>query len=96
MECLGGITYLERLDNIKLQIREYYGELNELKLGATRKVPTKPSFLSAYEMINKLRIPLVDGGLMDQPSLWLLEYEIIEQEITLMEAINKNADGDGK
>lgn len=42
-------------------------------------------------MIKKMQIPLVSGGLMDQPHLWLLEYRVIDQTVTLMETLDNLA-----
>jgi hypothetical protein len=81
------MIFRERLDNIRLEIQEYYGAINELKAHATSKVPMKPGYLEAYEMIKEMRIPLVTGGLIDQPHLWLLEYQTIDQTVKLMEAL---------
>ena len=43
--------------------------------------PKKTDVLVTYEMCIKQRLPLVAGGLMDQPHFWLLEQEVIEQTI---------------
>ena len=43
-------------------------------------------------MVNRLRMPFVQGGYVDQPALWLLEYHTIDQEVQLMEAISKLAE----
>jgi hypothetical protein len=48
----------------------------------------KHGYLEAYEQIRAFGIPLVSGGIMDQPHLWLLEYEAIDQTVKLMELIN--------
>jgi len=39
-----------------------------------------------------MNIPLVAGGIMDQPHLWLLEYAAIHQTVSLMEALNRQAE----
>lgn len=65
--------------------------MNELTNRATSKVPEKPDYLSTYEMIEEMRIPLLAGGYMDQPHLWLIEYRVINQTVKLMEALNNLA-----
>ena len=42
-------------------------------------------------MINKMRVPFVEGGYVDQPALWLIEYKTIDQEVQLMELLNELA-----
>jgi len=50
-------------------------------MGASNKVPKKPDILVAHEMCVKQRLPLVAGGLLDQPHFWLMEVEQIDQTI---------------
>lgn len=46
-------------------------------LGAD-KVPPKPDELVVYELLQKLNLPLAAGGLLDQPHIWILQYEVIK------------------
>lgn len=67
------------LENTREEIFEYYGLLNELKMGATSKAPKIPAALATYQLVKEFGIPLVAGGVMDQPYIWLLQYEIAKQ-----------------
>jgi hypothetical protein len=62
--------------------------MNEVKAHARADIPVKPGYLVAYENIERFRIPVWTGGLMDQPHLWLLEYEVIDQMMKLFDALD--------
>lgn len=53
-------------------------------MGASSIPPKKPDILVTYQMLQKQRLPLVAGGLMDQPHFWLMIQEQIEQTIELL------------
>jgi hypothetical protein len=40
-----------------------------------------------YEQCRDMGIPLVTGGLMDQPHIWLLEASVVKQETELLESL---------
>jgi hypothetical protein len=46
----------------------------------------------AYEIIKEMKLPFVAGGLMDQPHLWILEYQTIDQTVKTMDALNNSAE----
>ena len=73
----------DHLEAIRSEIREYYGQLNEVKLGARSKAPERPEEFVQYEIMQRFNLPLVAGGLMDQPWLWLQTQQIISEEIEL-------------
>lgn len=56
-------------------------------MGLKVKVPPKPEELIRYEMVNEMKIPLVAGGVMDQPHIWLLQYAIVKDVMAIFEAI---------
>jgi hypothetical protein len=45
-------------------------------MGVHRKSPEKPIEFIYYEQINELQIPLVGGGILDQPHIWLIQYAV--------------------
>lgn len=57
----------------------------------TGKFPDKPSYLVAYERVKMYGGRLVTGGLMEQPHLWLLEYETIDQMVKVQEHLDRVA-----
>jgi hypothetical protein len=88
----GGSLVVERLEKIRLEIREYYGQLNEIRAGLKPKDPIfKPDYLREWELCRQWHVMLNAGGLVDQPYLWLLEMEIVGQEATLMESLAAKA-----
>jgi hypothetical protein len=86
MERNGEIRAGEILEKLKKDIEEYYGACNEVRVGLRNTPPKKPDVLVTYEMLIKQRLPLVAGGLMDQPHFWLLEQETIEQTVERLKA----------
>jgi len=64
---------------------EYYGAINEMKTLAESQphivqkvtIPDKPEALILWQQCRELDMPLVDGGLEDQPHIWLEEISII-------------------
>jgi hypothetical protein len=52
-------------------------------------VPEKPDALRLYDQCKSTGLPLVAGGLLDQPHIWLMEYEACDQERKRFELINE-------
>jgi hypothetical protein len=83
----GGRIVQERLEKIKEELQEYYGLLNELQMGVTTKPPQKPNCLEVYDLYESIGLPLVAGGLLDQPHIWLMEYQTTKNQKELLEMI---------
>lgn len=81
----GGSDLARGLDELRLALYDYYGALNEVKTlsesnpssVATVKVPEKPEALVLWEECQALELPLVSGGLIDQPHIWLEEVHVV-------------------
>lgn len=84
----GGSRLADQLNALREDLRNYFGALNEVKAGLNTKVPDKPEALIRFEQCREMGIPLVDGGLLDQPHIWLMEYAICLQETQLWNAMN--------
>ena len=65
---------------------EYYSTLNEIKAGLNTQPAEKPYELLLYEQVSEMRIPLVAGGLMDQPHIWLMQYAVVRNIKALFDA----------
>lgn len=89
MGSKGGVVLSERLNKLEAALREYYGAINELRMGLNTKVPPKPPALVQYERCQALGIPLVAGGVIDQPYEWLQEIAVIIEQKTLFELLEK-------
>lgn len=85
----GGRLLGERLDGLRAALREYFGAINEVKEGLHVEPErlVKPDALVAFETCQNLGIPIVGGGLLDQPHIWLMEYIICQQETELFAAL---------
>jgi hypothetical protein len=62
--------------------------MNEVRAGIRSSVPYKPEKLKVYEATKESGLPLVSGGLMDQPYIWIAIFEVVNQEITLHDALD--------
>lgn len=80
------------LTELENDLVEYYSTLNEIKAGLNTQPAEKPYELLLYEQINDMRIPLVAGGLMDQPHIWLLQYAVVRNVKALFEAQARQAE----
>lgn len=84
-----GVELSERLEVLESSLREYYGALNEVKMGLKAKMPPKPKALITYEQCLDLGLPLADGGVLNQPYIWLQEVATIIEQKTLFEILEK-------
>lgn len=91
MGAAGGRLVLDEIETIKEEIGEYFGGLNEFKLGARGTPPRKPEILMMYEDVTKSGLPLVAGGYVDQPYLTSLYLEIARDEVKMWEHLNSLA-----
>lgn len=94
MGCFGGRRLEEILIRQRDELENYFGSINELRAGALAidKVPPKPAILRAYELVKSTGLPLVEGALMDQPHIWLRQYELVDATKKMWDAINALAD----
>lgn len=64
---------------LREKLENYFGAINEARMGVlTGDFPEKPEELRLYELSKSTGLPLVVGGLMDQPHMWLDQIEMIE------------------
>lgn len=79
---------LGRLEN---EILEYHGYLNEKKAGLIQNIPVQePVEMIRYKQVRAMGIPLVEGGVMDQPHIWLLQYAVCKNMEDLFAALEKS------
>lgn len=57
------------VSEVENSVVEYYGQLNELRAGASAKVPGKPAILMLSDRLKSSGLPIFAGGYMDQPFL---------------------------
>jgi hypothetical protein len=51
-------------------------------------VPAKPAALRKYELVKSTGLHLVSGGLLDQPHIWLMQWEVVDSVTKLWDAID--------
>jgi len=74
---------------LRADLEEYHGEINEVKHGIRKDIPEKPDELAVYELIKSTGLHLVPGGLMQQPHIWLMMWEIIDGTEKVFEHLDK-------
>ena len=90
----GGSLLAQNLLELQEALGEYYGALNELKHGLEATVPEKPEALILYDQIKEFGVPLVSGGVLEQPWIFMQEYKIVDnivKQMQLIEAVNAAA-----
>ena len=89
----GGRYVSRKLNELREAIREYRGGVNGLRVGVKPEKPlVKPEALVLYEGLIAMRVPLVAGAFMDQPHLWLMEYEVCREESMIFDRLESNQD----
>ena len=88
MEDPGGSLVAEILDETRNEVREYFGAMNEVRLGARSKIPPRPDKLRVYEAVKESGLPILAGGFMDQPYIWIEIFEVLAQEKMLQQILD--------
>jgi hypothetical protein len=70
------------------ELEEYYGVFAELKAGLSVSIPETPEILLYLEMCESNKIPLMAGGLLDQPHIFLIEANIARSKREMFKRIN--------
>lgn len=91
MGCAGGIILGELIEDLENRIDEYFGSVNEIRLGFRKVAADKPPELILYEQLIELQIPLIEGGLMDQPHIWIIQYATCKNRTAMWRSIMENA-----
>jgi hypothetical protein len=76
------------LEALRDYLLDYYGAINEVKANArsVKDLLEEPEAAALYRKCKSMNTLLVSGGLLDQPHIWLLEWNIVENHKTLMES----------
>jgi hypothetical protein len=91
----GGSALAEYLEWLRADLDDFFGAVAEVSQGlANERASQKPLALIRYEQCHAMGIPLVQGGLRDQPYIWLFEWAIISQVKTVFDAINSRGSQD--
>jgi len=54
-------------------------------------LPEKPEALILYEQTKELGIPLVEGGVVDQPHIWMEQYAVCAMRTKMWDALDAAA-----
>lgn len=86
---LGGSKLEGELQDLRKELENYFGFMNEVRMGLTTKIPEPPEALVRWHQCQTTGLPLVAGGLLDQPHIWLRELAVVIEISTLFERINR-------
>jgi|WetSurSiteA1Bulk_404760.scaffolds.fasta_scaffold361165_1 hypothetical protein len=86
----------EELEQLENSLLEFYGYENERLAGLKSDYVQKPIELIKMEQVQALGIPLVEGGLSDQPHIWIYEYAICNRVKTMIMAARAQTNGENK
>jgi len=85
----GNLELSRRLEELEQELQNYFGAIAEVRANVRTTVPDKPEALLLTEQCQELGLPLVQGGVEDQPYIWIREYRLCVQTKALFDAINK-------
>lgn len=93
----GGSRVEGGLEELRQALYNYYGAISELKtlaesdpsLASQVEIPEKPEALVLWEQCQANGIPLVSGGLLDQPHIWLEEQAVVISTQRQFDAITR-------
>ena len=80
------------MEELSAILWDYFGQQNELKERikiAPEDLIRKPEALIRYEQSKELGIPYVEGGVVDQPFIWMQEHAVIAQFFIQWNAVQR-------
>jgi hypothetical protein len=80
------------LKQLQGEVDTYFGAINQRLAGLTVQLPEKPEALVLTEMVQETGLPLVPGGLLDQPYIWLKEYRVCVTSKNVFDRIRENSE----
>lgn len=88
----GGRELGEILDSLQVDVANYLGMLNQLAAGLRLAVEERyemPPELRLYYQMESTHLPLWEGGLLDQPHIWLQMLGVLRSTVDTFEALRK-------
>lgn len=83
-----------KLNEFQSKVEAYLGMLNQLKVGlnvAEEERVEKPPELKKYEQTLALGLPVWQGGLQDQPHIWLEQVGIMRALLAVFQVADKTS-----
>jgi hypothetical protein len=85
----GGSIVARGLEALEEALTNYFGVLTEIRMGINAKPPEKPEALILWNQCQAMGLPLVSGGTMNQPHLWMQEVAVITDVVTLFAELER-------
>jgi hypothetical protein len=88
-QLVGGRLLRDILETLRKELEDYFGSINELKQQLRKDLLPKPAALEWYELVKSTGLPLVEGGLLDQPHIWLFQWELVDSVATMYAEVDQ-------
>jgi hypothetical protein len=92
----GELELSERLEELRKACENFFGALAEVRMNLRAEVPDKPVALMLTQQCVQLGLPLVQGAVLDQPYIWMMEYRICLDTEALFDAIRRASESEDK
>lgn len=64
--------------------------MNEFKARGRNTMPEKPEYLVLFDLVRAMKMPLAQGGILDQPCIWLALYSMMLTDVEMIESMMAN------
>jgi hypothetical protein len=85
------------LEKLEAEIQNYFGVLQELAVvsevapGSTLEIPELPEAVIYYLKMKATGLPMVGGGLINQPHIFLEELKVVSEAYELQSRLSQQA-----
>lgn len=92
----GGRLIAGGLEKLEAEILNYFGVIQELAVvsdvapGSAVEIPELPEAVIYYLKMQATGLPLVEGGLIDQPHIFLEEIKVVSETYELQKRLTQS------
>lgn len=85
------------MEKLEAEIQNYFGVLQELAVvsevapGSTLEIPELPEAVIYYLKMKATGLPMVGGGLINQPHIFLEELKVVSEAYELQSRLSQQA-----
>lgn len=85
----GKIALAQKLDALARAVEDFEGALNQKAMNLPVEIPEKPEAMILDEQIRSSGLPLLPGGVMDQPWITMKEIQTVRNMRELYAVLRK-------